>query len=121
MKNPRPLEGKRILLAEDNEDVGDYLRSELERAGGTVAGPAGSLSHCHELLDAEEFDGAVLDIFLTDGLATGLVDRLRLETIPFIFVTGFPEHPLPEKVASVPLLAKPEDYKSLIPVAARTF
>ncbi len=38
----------------------------------------------------------------------GLVDRLRLQSIPFIFVTGYPEHPLPAKVAAVPLLAKPE-------------
>lgn len=121
MAMSRPLEGKRILLVEDHEDVGDFLRTELEGAGGVVSGPVGSLKHCHELLDAEEFDGAVLDIFLTDGTVIGLIDRLRLQTIPFIFVTGYPDHPLPEKVAAVPLLAKPEDYKSLIPVAARHF
>jgi DNA-binding response OmpR family regulator len=121
MREPRPLEGKRILLAEDDHEVGDYLRKTLEQAGGAVSGPARSLSHCNELLDTEGFDGAVLDIRLTDGSAINIVDRLRLQTIPFILITGYPGQALPQKVLAAPLLAKPAAYKSLVSVAAKYF
>ena len=58
--------------------------------GMEVVGPATSLKSALELAEAEEIDGAMLDVDLGDGdLFTPVVNTLIARGIPFALATGF--------------------------------
>ena len=64
------------------------LSSAVEFAGGDVVGPAASVESALNLLDTHAVSGAILDVNLTDGIVTPLVEFLRKRNIPIIIQTG---------------------------------
>jgi CheY-like chemotaxis protein len=73
----------RLLYVEDDEDLISVIRAAL--AGRVEMVPARSLREAERLLREEAFGLVVLDQFLPDGDAIGLVDR----------IAGYPGHPVP--------------------------
>jgi len=80
---------EKILIVEDEFIVGHDLRMILTRAKYTVAGVADSVKKALKLLDENEVDLVLLDIFLK-GKQTGidLAKVLMQRQVPFIYVSA---------------------------------
>lgn len=106
------LNGRRILVVEDEFLLADELQHELEDAGAEVIGPAATVASALNMLQATDgLDGALLDMNL--GMAGEKVypvaDALAARGVPFVFVTGYDGHTLDERYAHVPRCVKPVD------------
>ncbi|MES2781333.1 MAG: response regulator [Pseudomonadota bacterium] len=83
------LQGKRILLVEDEAFIAMMLEDMVMKIGGIAVGPATNLQAGIEMARAEKFDAAVLDVNLGDGNSTDIADVLAERRIPFILATGY--------------------------------
>ena len=54
-----------------------------------------------------DFDAAVLDINLGDGLVYTVAEILSERGVPFVFVTGYDADSVDPRFAGVPILQKP--------------
>jgi DNA-binding response OmpR family regulator len=84
----KPLEGARVLVAEDNiiaaVDIIDILRT----AGAQIIGPATSVWQASQLAGTEEVSCGVLDIILHDDEIYPVARQLQHRGAGIIFVTG---------------------------------
>jgi CheY-like chemotaxis protein len=103
------LNGKRLLVVEDEAFVALMLEALLEGFGCDVVGVAGTLSRGLEYAADEDLaiDGAVLDINLGGEKVFPVAQRLVARGVPFIFCTGYGAEGVPGDFAGVPTLAKP--------------
>jgi CheY-like chemotaxis protein len=103
------LNGKTVLLVEDDFIVGFDMQTLLEEEGASVVGPATSLAEAKALLARSEPAVAVLDVNLNGEFVFPLVADLRRRAIPFVFATAYAddERLFPEEARSAPRLAKP--------------
>ncbi len=84
------FDSKRVLVVDDEFLVAMDIEKILVDMGMEVVGPATSLKSALELAEAEEIDGAMLDVDLGDGdLFTPVVNTLIARGIPFALATGF--------------------------------
>ena len=101
------LAGTTVLVVEDNSIIGLDLQLTLEGFGYRVLGPASSNEEVLAMLAHERRpDVAVVDLHLTDGLATPVTEALSALAIPFMLLTGSDDDDaaLP---GSAPQLGKP--------------
>jgi CheY-like chemotaxis protein len=92
------LEGKRILVVEDEPLIGIMLTDILESAGCVVLGPAYDVRQALNLLADDGIDCAVLDVNLGSGQTSApIADALEERKIPFMFATGYGEDALRTK------------------------
>ena len=103
----QPLQGKRILVVEDDYYLATDEKALLEGAGATVVGPFGSACEERDIVAAGPLDGAVLDINLGGGPSFDLAGLLADRGVPFVFVTGYDKAVIPQHLAAVPRLEKP--------------
>ena len=90
------MDGRRILLVEDDYFIADAMLGALEDAGATVLGPVSSVKEALALLDGEpEVDSAILDINLNGEMVYPVADALTARGVPFIFATGYDEAAVP--------------------------
>jgi DNA-binding response OmpR family regulator len=85
------LDGKRILVAEDEPLIALDLADLIADHGASVVGPAYSLSDAQSLIGgplSEPIDGALLDIDLGDDLVWPLALLLQQKGIPFAFISA---------------------------------
>lgn len=82
------LEGKKILIVEDEVILALDLRFAMEDLGADVIGPCHRLSRALEIADAAPIDGAILDVDLAGEAVFPLADHLRRRRVPFVFHTG---------------------------------
>ncbi len=112
------LQGRRILVVEDEYMMAEDLRRDLEKVGAEVVGPVPSVADALRLLAREDgLDGAVLDVNLRGEKAYPVADALRERGVPFVLATGYEQWALPEAYKEVPRCDKPVDLCHL----ARTF
>lgn len=84
----RMLEGKKILIVEDEVMLALDLRFAMEDMGADVIGPCHGLSRALEVAEGAPIDGAILDVDLGGEAVFPLADRLRRRHVPFVFHTG---------------------------------
>ena len=105
---PHPLQGRRILVVQDDFVTAEDLKAELESLGAEVLGPVANLPGALDRLAAGPApDAAVLDINLGGDLVYPLADLLKARQIPFVFATGYEEEAIPAPYAGLPLFVKP--------------
>ena len=85
----KPLEGTRILVAEDEPILAFDIISVLRNAGAQIFGPAITAGHALELAKAEELSCGVLDVRLHDGLVFPAAEVLRDQGAGLVFYTGY--------------------------------
>jgi DNA-binding response OmpR family regulator len=100
------LDGLKILLVEDSQDVGESLKELLILLGASVIGPAASTAEAHNLIAQCLPDVALVDFHLRGGEQSNtLVMSLREQGVHVIMLSGSFESLAP--AASVTLLEKP--------------
>ncbi len=114
MAQPKSLKGLRVLVVEDDFDVAEALRVELESAGCDVVGPVSTVEEACDLAKTQALDAAVLDIALSPGTSAPVARALLYRGCPFVFVTGFSNvDMLPEELRGHRVLLKPIDGPTL--------
>jgi DNA-binding response OmpR family regulator len=101
------LNGKRILVAEDEYLPALELQEIIENWGGTVIGPVARLEQAMSLARTHELDGAILDVMLARDTSFPVADELIAKGVPVVFATGYDVSLLPERFRSMPKLSKP--------------
>lgn len=99
------VDGKRILLLEDEFIVALAAEDMLAELGVVVVGPAATVAEGLALADAP-LDAAVLDINMNGERSFAVARALRARGVPFVFATGYAEVDRGETV-DAPVVAKP--------------
>ncbi|HTP83396.1 MAG TPA: response regulator [Alphaproteobacteria bacterium] len=113
------LSGRRILVVEDDLMIAMLIDDVLKEAGCEVVGPLPRLAPALQAASTERLDGAVLDINLAGELVSPVADRLIERGVPFLFLTGYGWHMLPERFHTRPLVTKPCRQEMLLTALAR--
>jgi DNA-binding NtrC family response regulator len=101
------LDGKRILVVEDEYILADDLAMALREAGASTVGPVASVGEAVNALRKGDVHGAIIDMNLRGEMAGDLAQRLKRERVPCVIVSGYSEKALPEAVRDLPRLEKP--------------
>ena len=83
------LEGRRILVVEDEPFIALTLEDMLTELGCVVAGMASKVADALNLIEREVIDGAVLDVNLGSQKIDPVADALATNETPFVFTTGY--------------------------------
>jgi DNA-binding response OmpR family regulator len=108
------LQGKRILVVEDDYSVASDICRHLRELGATVLGPAPTPFYAQSLLGRRGVDVAILDVLLYGTTVYSLADELARRTTPIIFATDQDQKDAPSRFQSSPWLRKPFDLGHLI-------
>ena len=89
-KSVAGLDGKRIVVVEDDAIVALEIANQLRAIGATVLGPAPTTHYAIQLIGPQErrLDGAVLDIHLHGKTVYEFADVLVQREVPFLFATA---------------------------------
>ncbi len=83
------LSGLRVLIVEDEVLLAEDLSAIVTEAEGAVVGPSFTVADARALLKSgTSFDAAVLDVNLSDGTITPVLESLRARRIPTLVYTG---------------------------------
>ena len=102
-----PLEGRQILVVEDDYMIAQDVSDSLERAGATVLGPVPSVNKAKRLLAEAAPDAAVLDVNLGEENSFPVAQELTDRGVPFLFSTGYNSADIPAEWAHVTVAMKP--------------
>jgi DNA-binding response OmpR family regulator len=97
----------RVLVFEDEMLLAMLVEDSLADCGCDVVGPVARVADGVKLASCEKLDGAILDINIAGTEVSPLASELARRSIPFIFVSGFDSHNLPEAWRGRPILKKP--------------
>jgi DNA-binding response OmpR family regulator len=89
------------------------IQDYLAECGHSVIGPIARASEAVAAAKEREFDAAILDINLGDGMAYPIADILSARGVPFIFVTGYDADTVEDRFRKVPVLQKPIERRTL--------
>ncbi|GGB16617.1 response regulator [Sphingomonas metalli] len=107
MTTTNTLDGRIILIVEDEYFIAADLRRALQSRGAEVLGPVSNLRDGLRLCEAEQLDAAILDVNLDGVLSFPIADRLAERAVPWTFLTGYDDWALPDAYRVVPRVAKP--------------
>jgi CheY-like chemotaxis protein len=79
----------------------------LAEFGFQVIGPVSTASEALAAARDSQFDAAVLDINLGDGMVYTVAEILSKRGVPFVFVTGYDADSVDSRFTGVPVLQKP--------------
>lgn len=103
---PGAIEGRHILVVEDEPLVAMMMQRLVLQFGGQVhgpfSGPREALAGLHDGIDA-----ALLDVNGGDEMVYPLAEELQLRRVPMLFVTGYDSESIDPRFARVPVLTKP--------------
>ena len=110
----RVLEGKTILLVEDNMIIALDCEDVLSGLGATHVHTAASISRATALVAELRPDFAVLDFNLGSETSIPIAELLLEQAVPFIFATGYGDSlDLPERFRWTGVVKKPFNKDSL--------
>jgi CheY-like chemotaxis protein len=107
---PVTLDGRSILLVEDDYLIAMDVEASLQADGAQVIGPAATVPAALALISrTEDIDAAILDINLRGTTSYAIADALQARGVPLIFVTGYDERVVPARYTGIPVCQKPFD------------
>jgi CheY-like chemotaxis protein len=106
---PRPLDGLRFLVVEEDAVQTLMIEDIIEDLGGAVAASAATLEQALAIVarGASTLDGAILDVHIGRETIYPVARALRSSRVPMIFVTGAAPREIERAYADVPVLFKP--------------
>jgi DNA-binding response OmpR family regulator len=96
----------RILLVEDDPDVGPLLEHALLHAGFRVHWVSGAVE-AKALLDERAYDLVLTDVMLPDGNGLDIADAAKAKGVRSLVVTGYAFNFPKERLARHEVLLKP--------------
>ena len=104
----QPLNGRRVLVVEDESLVAMLLETILEDMGCTPVGPASNIDDGEAMArDTTGLDAALLDVNVAGRQVFPVAEALRARGVPFVFSTGYGEGGLPDEWRGNPTIQKP--------------
>jgi DNA-binding response OmpR family regulator len=110
----------RVLIVEDEYLIRLLLEDMLSELGYTIGAIASNLEDGKSKAETADFDIAILDVNIDGKQVFPIAEILRGRGKPFIFVTGYGAHGLPENYRGNPTLQKPMQMHDLKAMLART-
>lgn len=105
---PNVLQGKSVLMVEDEYLIADALCSAFEMENMRVVGPFPNVASAMEALDQRlKVDVAILDVNLNGERVYPLADRLIADNIPIVLTTGYGGDAIPSHYEHLQRLQKP--------------
>lgn len=102
------IEGRKVLIVEDESLVAMLLETILEDMGCAPVGPASSVDEGVRLANDEaELSCALLDVNVAGTTVFPVADALKARGVPFVFSTGYGEGGLPDEWRGHPTIQKP--------------
>ncbi|MGF7147269.1 DNA-binding response OmpR family regulator [Sphingomonas zeicaulis] len=109
------LDGRRILVVEDEYMLAAELRTALMEVNAVVLGPVGTVDATLDLLRSDpHVDGAILDVNLHGEPVYPAADELVARGVPFVFATGYDASVIPKRFAHVLSCDKPINIKKIV-------
>jgi two-component SAPR family response regulator len=108
------LDGKRVLIVEDEYLIGSDLRRIVERAGAKPYGPLDDPAAARQLIERYPIDLALIDFRLHHVDSIEIARVLRAHGVPYVVVTGFARNTLPNEMQHAPYLCKPVRENTLV-------
>jgi DNA-binding NarL/FixJ family response regulator len=115
------LNGKRVLIVEDDYLTAQGLSHTIADYGFTVVGPVDTADRAVRLIGHEPPDGVLLDVRLRGGSAVEVAKALQKRGVPFVVMSGYSRDTLPSELRKAPFVAKPMSESELIDAARSTF
>lgn len=104
----QPLNGRRVLVVEDESLVAMLLETILEDMGCTPVGPASNIDDGEAMArDTTDLDAALLDVNVAGRQVFPVAKALKARGVPFVFSTGYGEGGLPDEWRGNPTIQKP--------------
>ncbi|HEU5274201.1 MAG TPA: response regulator [Xanthobacteraceae bacterium] len=108
MNGRETLQGRRVLLVEDEYLIACEIVVGLRNGGAVVVGPVGCIDDALDLIDRTQgLDGAILDVNLRGEMAYPVADVLIQRRVPLVFMTGYDEASIPARYRTVTRCEKP--------------
>ena len=101
------LEGKRILIVDDEYMIALMAEQLVLDLGGMPVGPVGTLTEAMSVARSGDFDAALLDVNLNGTQSEDVARELAARNIPFVVVTGYGS--VNWRGIEAPVLMKPYD------------
>lgn len=102
------LDGRTILIVENDPTIGLDLKATLSAEGATPVGPANSVESAFALIADHAIDAAILDIRLhKDELVFPVADTLQALRVPYVFASGRSTALMPLRHGDRPFFDKP--------------
>ena len=101
------LEGLRVLLVEDLPVVAMATGQMLEELGCVTVGPAPNFAAALELIEAGEYDAAIVDLNIRGEKSFRLLKLLDERQVPYLISSGYADWSMPEDRVDRPRLPKP--------------
>ena len=99
--------GRRVLVVEDSPVLAPFTADVLDELGYSVVGPAPNMAVAREMVDAGEFDAALMDVHIRGERVFPLCEVLAAKGVPFVLTSGYADWTMPEKWDERPRLQKP--------------
>jgi PAS domain S-box-containing protein len=113
------LQGRRVLVIEDEILVAMDIETVLSDAGLEIAGRAGTLPQARQLISELDYDLVLLDGNLGGEFVGELAASLAARRVPFAFATGYGRDGVPAGFRDRPVLAKPFTPEQLLGMVRR--
>lgn len=111
---PSSLQGRRVLIVEDEYMIADDMALDLKCFGADVIGPVASVEQALTCLNQHQnVDGAVVDVNLGGEMAYAVADELAKRGVPFVFATGYERGTIPQRYGHITLCEKPVEAASI--------
>jgi two-component SAPR family response regulator len=107
------LQGRRVMVVEDEMLVAMELEILLVEQGCAVVGPAPTADRALALLDEGLPDAAILDVNLNGHTAVPVAAALSAQGVPFLLATGYGNSLQPE-LKDAPRVDKPVNHEQLV-------
>jgi two-component system, response regulator PdtaR len=114
VSTPKILEGRTILVTEDDPLIGALLVDVLEGAGATVFGPFPSLQMASAALTSQWPDAALLDVNLVDGDVYPLALCLQQSEVPYVLFSATNPAEVPASLRPRAFLKKPASTRDIV-------
>ena len=114
------LQGRRILIVEDEYLLAAELEMELLDAEAIVLGPFGTVATAIEFIGTQqEIDGAILDVNLRGEMIFQVADLLSERGVPFVLTTGYDASLIPFRFQLSARCEKPTNMTQIKQVIGR--
>ena len=102
------LQGRRVLVIEDESLVAMLLETILDDMGCAVVGPESNIDDGLRAATTEGgLDAGLLDVNVAGREVFPVAEALKARGVPFVFSTGYGEAGLPEHWRGNPTIQKP--------------